>query len=85
MVLYYNITMVINVLVILSCLCAGLAICKVIKCLRAFVETNVPQTAGLHSPSYASTKFFQETNAFSLGIFLSVTALDPVFLHLRNL
>merc|ERR1712072_1305272 len=27
-VLYYNITMVINVLVILSCLCAGLAICK---------------------------------------------------------
>ena len=52
-VLYNNITMVINVLVILSCLSAGLAICKVIKCLRAFLKTNVPQTAGLHSPSYA--------------------------------
>ena len=45
--LYNNITMVINGLVILSCLCAGLAICKVIKSLRAFLKTNVPQTAGL--------------------------------------
>ena len=55
--LYNNITMVINVLVILSCLCAGLAICKVIKSLRAFAKTNVPQTAGLrlHSPSSQQT------------------------------
>ena len=60
-VLYNNITMVINGLVLLSCLAAGLAICKVIKSLRAFVKTNVPQTAGLHSPSSASNKFSQQT------------------------
>ena len=42
-VLYNNITVVINVLVLLSCLTAWLAVCKVIKCLRAFLKTNVPQ------------------------------------------
>ena len=41
--LYNNITPAINVLVILSSLSASLAVCKVIKSLRAFVKTNVPQ------------------------------------------
>ena len=42
-VLYNNITAVINVLVLLSCLTAWLAVCKVIKCLRPLGKTNVPQ------------------------------------------
>ena len=42
-VLHNNISLAINVLLILSSLSAWLAVCKVIKSLRAFVKTNVPQ------------------------------------------
>ena len=55
-VLYNNITMVINLLVLLSCLAAWLAVCKVIKCLRPFGKTNVPQlVATLPGPQVSQT------------------------------
>ena len=59
-VLYNNITMVINLLVLLSCITAWLAVCKVIKCLRAFEKTNVPQPQLVYNlPDLPDIKYFQ--------------------------
>ena len=70
-VLYNNITMVINLLVLLSCISAWLAVCKVIKCLRAFERTNVPQLVSTLT-DLPDIKYFQ----FSVSPLTQINSLS---------